>query len=48
MRIQSPCYLWVEFRFVVAQAIQTLAAGVYYDTLKGNAKLYDVLKRVGL
>jgi len=29
-------------------SIQTLAAGVYYEKLKGNAKLYNVLKKLGL
>jgi len=29
-------------------ALQTLAAGVYYEKLKGSAKLYAVLKRLGL
>ena len=29
-------------------SIQTLAAGVYYDNLKGSAQLYALLKRLGL
>ncbi|KAL1510818.1 hypothetical protein AB1Y20_007102 [Prymnesium parvum] len=31
-----------------SMSIQTLAAGVYYDQLKGKAKVYSLLKRLGL